>query len=59
MLGCAGLALPDGRRIARALMVTLLLGFFLVRYVIRQYFRKELAWAYRESTVTYRKARQK
>jgi hypothetical protein len=33
-----------GRRIVRALLVTLVLGVFLVRYAIRQYFRKEMTW---------------
>jgi uncharacterized protein YneF (UPF0154 family) len=28
----------------RTLLATLVLGFFLVRYVIRQYVRKELTW---------------
>jgi len=37
-------ARPSGRGIVRALLVTILLGFFLVRYAIRQYVRKELTW---------------
>jgi uncharacterized protein YneF (UPF0154 family) len=28
----------------RALLVTLILGFFLVRYAIHQYVREELTW---------------
>ncbi len=35
---------PAGHRIVRMLLVTLLVGFFIVRYAIRQYFRKELTW---------------
>jgi hypothetical protein len=30
------------RRIARMLLITLLVGFFVVRYVVRQFSRKEL-----------------
>lgn len=38
----AVLAWSVGRRIARALLVTLLVGYFVVRYVVRQFSRKEL-----------------
>lgn len=31
-----------GRRIVRALLITLLVGFFVARYVVRQFSRKEL-----------------
>lgn len=41
---CAGLTRSVGRRIVHALLITLLVGFFVVRYAIRQYFRKELTW---------------
>jgi hypothetical protein len=44
VLGHAALARPAGRRIVRALLATLVLGFFLVRYAIRQFVRKELTW---------------
>jgi hypothetical protein len=33
-----------GRRVARILLVTVLIGFFIVRYAIRQYYRRELTW---------------
>jgi hypothetical protein len=33
-----------GRRIMRALLITLVLGYVLVRYAVRQYVRKEMAW---------------
>jgi hypothetical protein len=37
-------AQPAGRQIVRALLATLLLGIVLVRYVVRQYVRKQLIW---------------
>jgi hypothetical protein len=40
----AGSNRSAARRFVRALLVVLLLGFFLVRYVVRQCVRKELAW---------------
>jgi hypothetical protein len=54
-----GLVQPIGRRIARALLATLLLGFFIVRFAIRQYVRKELIWRTENPAVTFRRARQK
>jgi hypothetical protein len=44
MLGRAGLARPTRRLIVRAVLAALLFGFFIVRFAIRQYVRKELAW---------------
>jgi hypothetical protein len=38
----AVLAWSAGRRIARVLLITLLVGFFVVRYAVRQFSRKEL-----------------
>ncbi|HWM07039.1 MAG TPA: hypothetical protein VNP92_32265 [Actinophytocola sp.] len=33
-----------GRWVARVLLLTILVGFFVVRYAIRQFYRKELTW---------------
>jgi hypothetical protein len=35
---------PAGLRIVRGLLVVLLFGVVLVRYVVRQYVRKQLIW---------------
>jgi hypothetical protein len=40
-----------GRRIVHGLLITLFLGYLLVRYAIRQYVRKEMAWLVEPATV--------
>ena len=42
----ADIARATRRRIVRALLITLLIGFFAVRYAIRRYYRTELIHRY-------------
>jgi hypothetical protein len=40
----AGPSRPAWRSVVRFLLIVALVGYFVVRYAVRQYFRKELAW---------------